>query len=61
MVLGQMTPSEKYNFLNQFKVERCENWIELSVVGESIQIESIQELELLVSVLTDAAEVVLAT
>ena len=56
-----MTSSEKYNFLNQFKVERCENWIELSVVGESIQIESIQELELLVSVLTDAAEVVLAT
>jgi hypothetical protein len=51
-----MTHSQKYDFLNQFKVELCENWIELSFVGESIQIESLEELELLVSELTEAAQ-----
>ena len=50
-----MTPSQKYDFLNQLKVELSENWIELSVVGESIQIESPEELELLLSELTEAA------
>jgi hypothetical protein len=56
MVLGQMTHSQKYDFLNQFKVELCENWIEFHVIGDSVQIESIEQIELLISELTEAAQ-----